>query len=278
MLCPSQLPSRGDVVDAARRASASAPSTSSDLGQRSRRRTCPPRPPNRHRGWRRRRPPASTSRARARRRCPRRRSGKRRSRLGCAERIELEELRVVVEHLLEMRRRASARRLNSGRSRRRGGRGCRRRAIRSRREQDAAPRASASPLRLAWRQRNSRIGGFGNFGAPLQAAVLRVEERRRGARRSGRDRPGRGRGPRRRLAPPRRGLLDQAATVVRDPRPAPPWKTRATSLQDVRRSRAGRSAAPSGNRCRPRTARRPGVRNMVSGQPPCSPRGCSALM
>ena len=62
---------------------------------------------------------------------------------------------------------------------------------------------------------------------------------------------------------------------------APPCRSRraaslqalATPLQHLAATTAARGAAPAGSRCRRRTARRSGVRNAFSGQPPCAGHG-----
>ena len=279
MLWPSKLPSGGHVVMLREECGIVGAQDLTDLGQR----------PDVElallafgigieRG-RRTRPPAWSSRARASRRS--RARALRIERLAGARMREREQLRAAARCRRASSRNAapaSARRPNSARSRRRDGRRCRPR--RCGRASARRGRRSAAGRRCAGRRAtdSSNIEACGNFGAPRDAAVDRVDQRR---------------------AMPPRDVVELGAAPI-DDRALPaarvcgqPLHQRLAVLLDPVRLLAeqardlaqhideGRPAVArglSGNRCRPRPARRPDVRNMVSGQPPCSPSRCSADM
>ena len=164
---PSQLPASVTPYAAANSGGGVAQDLAHLAGRPDERRR-PPRPPCPRPGWRRTRRPAVAQLAEhvvehpGRRRQQRRVAGER-------PRVDVHarELGVVVEHLLEVRARATPRRSRSGGSRRPAGRGCR--PPPSRRGSGARPRAArASPLATCRRSRNSIVIGCGNFGARPQ--------------------------------------------------------------------------------------------------------------
>ena len=140
-----------------------------------------------------------------------------------------------------------------------------------RRASSGLGQAVADAARATGNQKNSTCG---NFGAPLMPpwSGSTARSMRRGEIRRAPASPGSRRDRRLELRRERGfervGVLPHLVRLVAiDARDL---------LQHLREGRPAVARAPSGNTCRPRTARRRRSRNMVSGQPPCSPSSCSA--
>ena len=184
------------------------------------------------------------------------------------------ELRVVVQHLLEVRHVPAPRRSNTGRSHRRPDRGCRRRPS-GRASSSRSPARLRSPADRPHEQ-NSRVIGCGNFGRAAEAAPSGLVERGSEApRTTSSSRASRAAGPSRSAGPARRSRLLPAACVhlvavaPATPRRCPPGPGR--TRHAARGARGKYVPAKNG--------RPPGVRNTDIGQPPwpCSspgPRPC----
>ena len=185
--------------------------------------------------------------------------------------VDARELRVVVQHLLEVRHEPDARRSRSGGTRRRAGRGCRRRPSRR-------ACAGRSPVRghrrsaADRRSRNSIVIGCGNFGA-LPHPPLRVSNAvdRCAVDRRVEQRPGAG------VACP--AARSRAAPRARRPAAPPASSTLGPSARARRRSTPSSTWRNDGIPCRGvvrevrAAVERPAVRGQEHGHRPAAAAG-----
>ena len=268
ILWPSKLPSGGHVIMAREESPSSAPSASIDLGLATRRRTCPPRLPNRRRARRQNAPSGVVISRSSQPTVSRARCANSGLPLRCiSERQQLEQLRVVVEHLLEMRhqpalvdriaREAAAEMIVDA-------------ALADALERDARrSRRSARRRCAARRARAIRTSPrCGNFGAPRRPPLTgsNMLPSCRAALSSSVDAD-------RRPCPPAAPSRRAAPSAPRgSARSCPAPRGTAAPPRAARRRRpAGRSASLSENTCRPTPARRSASETWSAASRPARP-------